>query len=65
MLAICKVLCQACDILGYKSKWMSVNINDINYYKITTEVTINSRSVLHPIMKKKMEIHPEDFKLHL
>lgn len=32
---------------------MSVNINDINYYKITTEVTINSRSVLHPIMKKK------------
>lgn len=33
MLAICKVLCKACDILGYKSKWMSVNINDINNIK--------------------------------
>lgn len=62
MLAICKVLCQACDILGYKSKWMSVNINDIiNYYKMTTIDSFCFASY----DKKNMEEHPEDFKLHL
>lgn len=39
MLAICKVLCQACDILGYKNKVNECKYN-INYYGITMKVNI-------------------------